>query len=242
MRIHECMTAASTRMFAYRFFHGRKTLARIACRLIPTAREEHPMARKTDSDQVHELLLQALETERGGIQVYTEAVAAAVNDDLRKEWQEYLEQTRTHEQVLASVFEALGMDTEEQSPGRKIVAHLGQSLVSAIRMARKDADPAAAEIVAAECVVLAETKDHQNWELIGRVAKAGGPAAKVLQQAYDAVEQDEDHHLFHTMGWCRECWIQALGMPAVLPPPEEVKDVETAIGAARAEKARTQMM
>jgi hypothetical protein len=44
------------------------------------------------------------------------------------------------------------------------------------------------------------------------------------------------------MGWCRECWIQALGMPAVLPPPEEVKDVETAIGAARAEKARTQMM
>src|SRR5574338_12341 len=203
MRIHECMTAASTRMFAYRFFHGRKTLARIACRLIPTAREEHPMGRKADSDQVHELLLQALETERGGIQIYTEAIAAAVNDDLRKEWQEYLEQTRTHEQVLASVFEALGMDTEEQSPGRKIVAHLGQSLVSAIRMARKDA----------------------------------GPAAEVLQQAYDAVEQDEDHHLFHTMGWCRECWIQALGMPAVLPPPEEVKDVETAIGAARAEKA-----
>ena len=107
------------------------------------------MARKTDSDQVHELLLQALETERGGIQIYTEAVAAAVNDDLRKEWREYLEQTRTHEQVLTGVFEALGMDTEEQSPGRKIVARLGESLVSAIRMARKDADPAAAEIVAA---------------------------------------------------------------------------------------------
>jgi hypothetical protein len=134
------------------------------------------------------------------------------------------------------------MDTEEQSPGRKVVAHQGESLVAAIRMARKDADPAAAEIVAAECVVLAETKDHQNWELIGRVADAGGPSAKVLKQAYDAVEQDEDHHLFHTQGWCRELWIQSLGMPAVLPPPEEVKDVETAIGAARAEKARERMM
>jgi rubrerythrin len=200
------------------------------------------MARKADSDQVHELLLQAIETERGGIRVYTEAIAAAVNDDLRKEWEEYLQQTRTHEQVLTGVFEALGMDTEEQSPGRKVVAHQGVSLVAAIRMARKDADPAAAEIVAAECVVLAETKDHQNWELIGRVADAGGPSAKVLKQAYDAVEQDEDHHLFHTQGWCRELWIQSLGMPAVLPPPEEVKDVETAIGAARAEKARERMM
>jgi rubrerythrin len=200
------------------------------------------MARKTDSDQVHELLLQAIETERGGIRVYTEAIAAAVNDDLRKEWEEYLQQTRTHEQVLTGVFEALGMDTEEQSPGRKVVAHQGESLVAAIRMARKDADAAAAEIVAAECVVLAETKDHQNRELIGRVADAGGPSAKVLKQAYDAVEQDEDHHLFHTQGWCRELWIQSLGMPAVLPPPEEVKDVETAIGAARAEKARERMM
>ena len=200
------------------------------------------MGRKADSDQVHELLLQAIETERGGIRVYTEAIAAAVNDDLRKEWQEYLEQTRTHEQVLTSVFEALGMDTEEQSPGRKVVAHQGESLVAAIRMARGNADAAAAEIVAAECVVLAETKDHQNWELIGRVADAGGPSAKILKQAYDAVERDEDHHLFHTQGWCRELWIQALGMPAVLPPPEEVKDVETAIGAARAEHARKQMM
>jgi hypothetical protein len=30
-------------------------------------------------------------------------------------------------------------------------------------------------------------------------------------------------------------------MKAVLPPPEEVKKVETAIGAARAEQARKQM-
>jgi hypothetical protein len=31
-------------------------------------------------------------------------------------------------------------------------------------------------------------------------------------------------------------------MPAVLPPPEEEKDVKTAIGAARAEKAREEML
>jgi len=31
-------------------------------------------------------------------------------------------------------------------------------------------------------------------------------------------------------------------MKAVIPPPEEVKKVETAIGAARAEQARGQML
>ncbi|HSD17497.1 MAG TPA: hypothetical protein VLC71_09620 [Thermomonas sp.] len=196
------------------------------------------MARKVDSAQVTELLLQALETERGGVKVYTAAIEAAQNDDLRKEWQEYLEETRTHEQVLIRVFEAMGLDTEATSAGRDVVAHQGASLVAAIEMAMAKATPEAAELVAAECVVLAETKDHQNWELIGKVAKQGGPSAKVLKAAHEAVEKDEDHHLYHTMGWCRELWIQSLGMPAVLPPPEEIKQVETAIGASRAEQAR----
>jgi len=200
------------------------------------------MAKKTDNAQVHELLLQALETERGGIKVYTAAIQAAQNEDLRKEWEEYLDETRTHEQVLTNVFTELGMDTEESSPGREVVAHQGASLVKAIEMAMAKASPAAAELVAAECVVLAETKDHQNWELIGKVAEAGGANAKVLKQAFEAVEKDEDHHLYHTMGWCRELWIQSLGMPAVLPPPEEIRDVETAIGASRAQQARDQML
>ena len=203
------------------------------------------MARTSNFDQaqVHELLLQALETERGGIQVYTAAIKAAQNEDLKKEFQEYLEETRTHEEILTRVFQQLGMDTEEQSPGRMVVAHQGQSLVAAIEMAIENAEPAAAEIVAAECVVLAETKDHSNWELIGQVAlKAKAEYADALKQAYQAVEKYEDHHLYHTKGWARELWIQSLGFPAVLPPPEEVKQVETAIGAARAEQARDEML
>jgi hypothetical protein len=92
-------------------------------------------------------------------------------------------------------------------------------------------------------VVLAETKDHANWTLIGAIAdQHSGAEAKVLKQAYDAVVTDEEHHLYHTKGWSRELWIEALGFPAVLPPPEEVKQVETAIGASRAEQARDKML
>ena len=196
-----------------------------------------------DAKHLHELLYQALETELGGEKIYKAALRCAVNDDLRKEWQEYLDETRTHQKVLLNVFGELGLDPGEWTPGREVVAHIGQSLVKAMEMAREAGDAGAAELVAGECVVLAETKDHLNWQLIGMLAEKGrGPETQVLRQAYQAVEKDEDHHLYHTTGWTRELWLDALGLPAVLPPPEEVKNVETAIGASRAEQARDKLM
>jgi hypothetical protein len=206
--------------------------------------ERRDMAKhEYDQAQLQELLYQALETEIGGIGVYETALTCAVNEDLRKEWEEYLGQTRTHREVLLNVFSELGLDPGMQTPGRKVVAHMGKSLVQAMEMAKAAGDPTAAELVAGECVVLAETKDHMNWELIGLVAEKGkGEATKVLKAAYDAVEQDEDHHLYHTTGFTRELWIDSLGLPAVLPPPEERKNVETAIGASRAEQKRDQML
>ena len=193
-------------------------------------------------NQVNELLYQALETEMGGIKVYETAVRCAINQDLKKEWTEYLEQTREHERVLREVFEQLGLDPEAKSPGREVVRHIGESLVMAMTMALKSGPPEAAQIVAGECVVHAETKDHMNWELIGKVGnELDGDDGKVLKDAYDDVEDEEDEHLYHTKGWTRELWIASLGMPAVMPPPEEVKHVETAIGAARAEQSRDQM-
>lgn len=196
-----------------------------------------------DTEQVHELLYQALETELGGIQVYENAIACAVNEDLKKEWTKYLSQTKNHREILLSVCEQLGLDPAAQTPGRQVVAHLGQSLVQAMRMAKENAGPVGAELVAGECVVLAETKDHMNWELIGQVVKNGkGDAIDALRTAYEQVEDEEDEHLYHSSGWTRELWINALGMPAVLPPPEEIRHVGTKIGAARAEKARDQMM
>ena len=196
-----------------------------------------------NASQIEELLYQALETEIGGLSIYETALACAVNEDLKKEWRGYLEETSTHRRVLLTVFEQLGLDPERQPPGREVVRHIGEALVKAMKMAINAGDANAAQLVATECVVLAETKDHANWTLIGVVAdQHGGTEGKVLKQAYDAVVTDEEHHLYHTKGWSRELWIDALGYPAVLPPPEEVKQVESAIGASRAEQARGKML
>jgi len=137
-------------------------------------------------------------------------------------------------------FRRLQLNPEEASPGREIIREMGISLVKAMEKALAAGEPAAAQIVACECVVIAETKDHLDWQLIGQVAKKlTGAQGTALKQAHEEVEEQEDEHLYHTKGWCRELWMEALGMPAVLPPPEEEKNVKTAIGAARAEQSRS---
>ena len=189
--------------------------------------------------QLRELLLQSLEHERGGVLVYQTALECVLNRDLKKEWSEYLEQTEKHVEILTTACEALGLDPDEVTPGRKVVQHTGKSLVIAMKMALAAGDPPAAELVACECVVLAETKDHADWELIGQCAKeSGGDEAQVLKDAYEQVEDEEDEHLYHTKGWCRELWLKSLGLKAVLPPPEEKQDVKTAVEAARAKEKK----
>jgi ferritin-like metal-binding protein YciE len=196
-----------------------------------------------DDKHLNELLCQALETELGGVQVYTTALRCVENENLKEEWEEYLEQTQNHVEIVQNVMNDLGIEPTTETPGRKVVRHIGESLVKAMELALRSGEPGAAQIVAAECVVLAETKDHLNWDLIGECAKkAKGETAKTLKNAYEEVEEEEDEHLYHTAGWTRELWIESLGMPAVLPPPEEEKDVKTAIGAARAKSARTDLL
>ena len=192
-----------------------------------------------EKKQVEELLYQALETELGGVEVYRAAVACAQNDELKDEWKKYGKQTKEHVRVLEKVFETLGLDAEKQTPGRRIVHEKGKSLVAAMEKALRDAGGDAAQLVAAECVVDAETKDHMNWELIGEIAKkATGELKKTLQDAYDKVEDEEDEHLYHTKGWTRELWLDSLGLPAVLPPPEEERDVKTAMEEAEVAEER----
>ncbi len=191
---------------------------------------------------VKELLIQALEHEKGGVKVYDTALKCALNEELKEEWQKYREETEHHVQVLTDVMAQMQLDPDEETPGRKIVRDLGQSLVRAMEAALAAGDREAAECIACECVVLAETSDHSNWELIGEVARAAtGAEGKALKEAYNEVEEQEDEHLYHSKGWLRELSLESLGLKAVLPPPEERKDVHSAIGAARAKAERNKM-
>jgi rubrerythrin len=195
-----------------------------------------------EMQMVKELLLQALEHEQGGTKVYQTALKCVQNEDLKEEWEEYLEQTEKHVQVLHDACLQLEIDPEEQTPGRKITRDVGAALIAAMEAALGTGDKEMAECVAAEMVTHAEMTDHFNWQLIGEVAaEMTGAQGKALKEAYQEVEDEEDEHYYHSKGWLRELSLQALGLKAVLPPPEERQDVHSAIGAARAKAERTKM-
>ena len=192
-----------------------------------------------ETQMVKELLLQSLEHEMGGTRVYETALKCVVNEDLKEEWEKYLEKTEKHVQVLHDACLQLEFDPEEQTPGRKITHDMGASLVAAMEAALGSGNKEMAQCVAAECVVHAETTDHFNWQLIGEVAKKmAGAQGKALKEAYEEVEDEEDEHLYHSKGWLRELSFEGLGLKAQFPPPEEEKHVKSAIGQARAEAQR----
>src|SRR4030095_4132219 len=139
-------------------------------------------------EQVTELLYQSLETELGGVQVYTTALRCAENEDLKKEWEEYLEQTQNHVTIMEDVLTKLDLDPNEETPGRQVVRNIGEALGESMEMALEEGEPGAAQLVACEGGVVCETKNHQNWHLIGEVAKkAKGNVATVLKEAHAEV-------------------------------------------------------
>ena len=186
-----------------------------------------------NSTQLKELLLQALEHEKGGVLIYETALQCVVNAELRTEWSKYLTQTREHVETLTTVCEKFGFKADEQTPGRLVVQHIGKSLVEAMKMALIDGNRSAAELVACDCVLMAEVKDQVNWGLLGVCAKNTDNAP--LQSAYDQIEGEEDEHFFHSRAWGRELWFKSLGLHATLPPREEARGVKSALGAALAE-------
>lgn len=137
-----------------------------------------------DNKQVEELVLQSLEQEIEGERIYDTALECAVDTDLRDEWTKYLEATKMHVAVLMKICETLAIDPEKETPGRAAVRNVGAALEDAMKLAKASGDATAAELVASECVVLAETKDHFDWELIGKCAeRLSGKAGKTFNVA-----------------------------------------------------------
>jgi hypothetical protein len=47
--------------------------------------------------------------------------------------------------------------------------------------------------------------------------KLAGEEATALQEAFEEIEEEEDEQLYHSKGWCRELWLESLGLRAVSP-------------------------
>lgn len=192
-----------------------------------------------NKEKFEDLLYQTLETEMGGVELYKAALRCVQDDALRQEWEKYLAETVRHVEVATGLVTAAGLEPGAMTPTRTLIRQHALHLVQAMESARAK-DPEAAQVFACECIVTGETKDHENWSLLDIASESVRPEKlkTALREAIAEVEDQEDEHLYHTQGWARELAIQALGLKAVIPPPEERHDVHTAIGAARAKAGR----
>jgi rubrerythrin len=165
-------------------------------------------------DKLSEFLM----VEQCGWQLYR-VVGERTNDpELRKRYQEFGQETDRHRTILTGLIRQLGGDPDHVSPTARIAQAKSEALLQSALVAGPLGE-AERETVALENVLLAETKDHADWELLGKLAEQlpNGKARKAIEAAVAEVEPQEDEHL----GWAREK-LASLSLQALLeaPPPD----------------------
>jgi rubrerythrin len=150
---------------------------------------------------LHDKLSEFLAVERGGLKLYDEALRIITDPQVSKKFEVFRDQTRKHESILMRVMEQFGLDASYVSPAAKVAQQKANGLLSTMTI--PDGLPSkAAEINAIENIVLAETKDHADWEMLGKIARQSNDSRlrDVLKPAVSEVEPEEDEHL----NWAKE--------------------------------------
>jgi len=152
-------------------------------------------------DMLRDKLSEFLAVERGGLKLYGQALRLVSDPEVSGRFREFREQTSKHESILLRVMNALGMDPSYMSPAAKLAERKATSLLNTMNgsdgASSVETTPAAAELNAIENIVLAETKDHADWELLGKIARQSDDdnIRDVLKPAVSEVEPEEDEHL-----------------------------------------------
>jgi rubrerythrin len=163
--------------------------------------EDYVGSAKISKKVLHDKLSEFLAVERGGLKLYEAALRIVTDHEVSRKFHEFHEQTRNHETILLRVIGQLGMDPNYESPGAKVAQKKAHGLLST--MTSPDGLPAkAAELNAIENIVLAETKDHADWEMLGKISRQSDDEhiREVLKPAVSEVEPQEDEHL----NWTKE--------------------------------------
>ncbi|HLX05945.1 MAG TPA: DUF892 family protein [Candidatus Binatus sp.] len=157
-----------------------------------------------------ETLSEFLAVEIGGQKLYEKALGLVSDPEVRTKFREFHRQTIKHQKVLTDVIHQLGGNTRAQSPTAKVATEKAQALLRS--MDRNGLSKDHAELNAIENIVLAETKDHADWELIGKIARQATEdrLREILGAAAKEVEHEEDEHLNWTRKKLGELQMQAL--------------------------------
>ena len=165
---------------------------------------------RINNSTLMDVLSEFLAVEMGGQKLYEKALTLVSDSEVRSKFREFHRQTLKHQLVLTDVIRRLGGNSRAQSPTAKVATEKAQALLKSMDAAGLSKDQA--ELNAIENIVLAETKDHADWELIGKIARQSTDdrLREVLGAAASEVEQEEDEHLNWTRKKLGELQMEAL--------------------------------
>jgi rubrerythrin len=157
---------------------------------------------------VTDLLSACLAHERCGVHLYRSVAGRTANPQLRTRYEEFGAETLEHVGILEALISAVGGDPMYVSASARATEKAGAGLVESTFLLEGSVDPVTAELAMLEAVMLAEAKDHGNWELLAQMATLmlKSEARTQLQSATEQVLTQEEEHY----GWAREARAEML--------------------------------
>jgi hypothetical protein len=120
-------------------------------------------------------------------------------------------------QLVESLLRTCRVSEATDTSAEAIARCIGDGVLAALRVAIVQTSGVETQITAADCVAQTESRGRAMWEVLGDVTQgADGPEESSLQAAVNEAHRE---HRGRAARWRRELWNDALGLPAVLPPP-----------------------
>jgi rubrerythrin len=162
-----------------------------------------------------DFLSEMLAVEKGGVQLYQKALNELEHSELEDRLNEFLNQTQRHVELCTEMLEAAGGDENYQSPGAAAAEHKAEGLMST------QVPPEMIDLNNIENLVLAETKDHWNWETLASIARRidNDELKRMALKAVSEVRKQEKTHL----SWNEET-LSKLAMESAMRAPAEAMD------------------
>jgi rubrerythrin len=162
-------------------------------------------------------LSEMLAVEKGGVKLYEKALSELEHSELEDKLSEFLRQTHRHVELCTSMLEAVGGDPDYQSPGAQAAEHKAEGLISTQVPAEMQ------DLNNIENLVLAETKDHWNWEMLASIAPKIGDIElkRAATKAISEVRRQEKTHV----DW-NEKTLSKLAMESAMRPAAEDSESE----------------
>src|ERR1700676_2610637 len=162
-------------------------------------------------EELMDKLSEFLTVERGGIKLYEAALKHVHNREVKEKFHEFHQQTIRHVEILTNIIEKLGGKPSYKSAGAKVAEAKANALLKTMTDS-KGLSHDESELNAIENIVIAETKDHADWELLGHIAHRSEDSrlSQLLKPAVSEVEKQEDEHLNWTKKKMGELALAAL--------------------------------